>query len=52
MAMVGAFLGWQATVIAFFLAPVLALALGPLARRISAEKAVPYGRFWRWGRSW
>lgn len=59
MAMVGAFLGWQATVIAFFLAPVLALALGPLARRISAEKAVPYGPFlalgaivvmfaWRW----
>lgn len=59
MAMIGAFLGWQPTVIAFFLAPILALALGPLARRISAEKAVPYGPFlalgailvmftWRW----
>lgn len=59
MAMVGAFLGWQAAVIAFFFAPVLALALGPLARRVSAEKAVPYGPFlalgavvvmfaWRW----
>lgn len=59
MAMVGAFLGWQPTVVAFFLAPVLALALGPLARKVSAEKAVPYGPFlalgaivvmfcWRW----
>ena len=63
MAMVGAFLGWQATVIAFFLAPGLALILGPLARRISGEKAVPYGPFlalgaivvmfaWRWIWMW
>ncbi len=59
MAMIGAFLGWQATVIAFFIAPLLALVLGPLARRISREAAVPYGPFlalaavlvmfsWRW----
>lgn len=59
MAMIGAFLGWQATVIAFFIAPLLALVLGPLARRISRETAVPYGPFlalasilvmfsWRW----
>ena len=59
MAMIGAFLGWQPTVIAFFIAPLLALALGPLARRISRESAVPYGPFlalaailvmftWRW----
>lgn len=59
MAMVGAFLGWQPTVVAFFFAPLLALALGPLARRISRERAVPYGPFlaagailvlfaWRW----
>lgn len=59
MAMIGAFLGWQATVIAFFIAPILALVLGPLARRISKEVAVPYGPFlamgaiitmfaWRW----
>ncbi len=59
MAMIGAFLGWQATVIAFFIAPLLALVLGPLARRISRESAVPYGPFlalaaiivmfsWRW----
>lgn len=59
MAMIGAFLGWQATVIAFFIAPILALVLGPLARRVSKEMAVPYGPFlamgaiitmfaWRW----
>ena len=59
MAMIGAFLGWQATVIAFFIAPLLALVLGPLSRRISREAAVPYGPFlalaailvmfsWRW----
>jgi leader peptidase (prepilin peptidase)/N-methyltransferase len=59
MAMIGAFLGWQATVIVFFIAPVLALLLGPLARRVSKEVAVPYGPFlalgaiitmftWRW----
>ena len=45
--------------ITFFLAPILALALGPLARRVSKEQAVPYGPFlalgavivmfsWRW----
>jgi leader peptidase (prepilin peptidase) / N-methyltransferase len=45
MAMIGAFLGWQATVMAFFIAPLLALVLGPLARRISREAAVPYGPF-------
>lgn len=33
MAVIGAFLGWQATVIAFLIAPILALVLGPLARR-------------------
>jgi len=59
MAMIGAFLGWQATVVAFFVAPLLALVFGPLARRISRESAVPYGPFlalgailvmvsWRW----
>ena len=45
MAMIGAFLGWQPTVIAFFIAPLLALVLGPLARRISRESATPYGPF-------
>ena len=45
MAMIGAFLGWQATVIAFFIAPLLALVLGPLARRVSRESATPYGPF-------
>ena len=45
MAMIGAFLGWQAVVVAFFIAPILALALGSLARRISRESAVPYGPF-------
>ena len=45
MAMIGAFLGWQATVIAFFIAPLLALVLGPLARRVSRVSAVPYGPF-------
>ncbi len=45
MAMIGAFLGWQPTVVAFFLAPLLALVLGPLARRVSKHNAVPYGPF-------
>ena len=59
MAMIGAFIGWQPTVVAFFVAPLLALVLGPLARRISRESVVPYGPFlalgailvmltWRW----
>lgn len=59
MAMIGAFIGWQASVVAFFIAPLLALLLGPLSRRISREQAVPYGPFlalaavivmfaWRW----
>lgn len=45
MAMIGAFLGWQAAVLAFFIAPLLALVLGPLARRVSRESATPYGPF-------
>lgn len=45
MAMIGAFLGWQATLIVFLLAPLCALA-GVLASRLMSARAyLPYGPF-------
>ncbi len=45
LAMIGAFLGWQATVLVFFLAPLAAVvfALGRLI--IRSEEEIPYGPF-------
>lgn len=59
MAMIGAYLGWQPTVVAFLLAPVGALLVGGVARVVFNRPALPYGPFlalgalivlfgWRW----
>jgi len=45
MAMVGAFLGWQATVIAFFLAAFLASAAQIVTLSIRLDKEIPYGPY-------
>ncbi|MBX3441716.1 MAG: prepilin peptidase [Planctomyces sp.] len=59
MAMIGAYLGWQPTVLAFLLAPVLAIAVGLPVRVSTGRPYIPYGPFlalaamvvlftWRW----
>lgn len=45
MAMIGAFLGWQPTLIAFALAPVFAIVCGVVIRAVSNRPALPYGPF-------
>jgi leader peptidase (prepilin peptidase)/N-methyltransferase len=45
MAMIGAYLGWQPTLIVFLLAPLCALAAGVLTRLVSSKTYVPYGPF-------
>jgi leader peptidase (prepilin peptidase)/N-methyltransferase len=45
MAMIGAFLGWQPTLIAFALAPLFALLFGGGIRVVSNRPALPYGPF-------
>lgn len=45
MAMVGAFLGWQPTVIAFFLAPLAALVFIILRMTFRWHEEIPYGPF-------
>lgn len=45
MAMIGSFLGWQATLVVFFLAPVAGLAVGLVLLTIHREDEVPYGPF-------
>lgn len=45
MAMVGAFLGWQATVIAFFLAAFLASAAQIVTLSFKLDKEIPYGPY-------
>ncbi len=45
MAMIGAFLGWQPTIIAFALAPLFALLIGGSIRAVSNRPALPYGPF-------
>ncbi len=59
MAMIGSFLGWQPVLVVFLLAPLLALAVGILARMLGNRSYLPYGPFlalgavivvftWRW----
>jgi leader peptidase (prepilin peptidase)/N-methyltransferase len=43
MAMVGAFVGWQTSIIAFFLAPISAVLVGIVAWLITGNRAIPYG---------
>lgn len=45
MAMVGAFLGWQATLIAFFIAPICALTAVVLSLPFSRNRMIPYGPY-------
>jgi len=59
MAMIGAFLGWQPTVLAFAIAPIAALVIGLPTKALSGRPYIPYGPFlafgaivvlftWRW----
>ena len=45
LAMIGAFLGWQAAVIVFFLAPLAAVVVGLGRLLLRGEKEIPYGPF-------
>lgn len=45
MALIGAFLGWQPTLIAFAMAPLLAIVIGLALRTVSNQPALPYGPF-------
>lgn len=43
MAMIGSYLGWQPTVLVFFLAPLCGVALGILLKLLHGRRALPYG---------
>ncbi len=45
MAMIGAFLGWQAGLIVFFLAPFAAIVVGLFRLIFNREREIPYGPF-------
>lgn len=45
LAMIGAFLGWQAAVIVFFLAPLAGVVVGLCRLLLQGEKEIPYGPF-------
>jgi leader peptidase (prepilin peptidase)/N-methyltransferase len=45
MAMIGSFIGWQATLIVFFLAPFAGLVVGLLQWILKRDNVVPYGPF-------
>ena len=45
LAMIGAFLGWQAAVLIFFLAPLAAVFVGLGRLLLRGEKEIPYGPF-------
>ena len=45
MAMLGAFLGWQACLIVFFFAPIVALAVGLTVLVLKRDNEIPYGPF-------
>jgi prepilin signal peptidase PulO-like enzyme (type II secretory pathway) len=45
LAMIGAFLGWQAAVVVFFLAPLAAVLFGVGRLMLRGEKEIPYGPF-------
>lgn len=43
MAMIGSYLGWQATTLVFLLAPLLGLTVGVVIRTVSGKTYLPYG---------
>ncbi len=45
LAMIGAFLGWQATIVVFFMAPLIALVFGIVRLLLHGEQAIPFGPF-------
>ena len=45
MAMIGAFVGWQAAVMAFFLAPFAAIAIVLLQYIVTRQPRVPFGPY-------
>ncbi len=45
MAMIGSFVGWQASVIIFFLAPVMAILVVLARLLVRRERAIPYGPY-------
>ena len=45
LAMIGAFLGWQATVVVFFLAPLAGAVVGLGRLLLRGDKEIPYGPF-------
>ena len=61
MAMIGSFLGWQAVVLVFLLAPLAGLTVGVLIMLVSGKTYLPYGPWlsiaavfvlFRWGWLW
>jgi len=45
MAMIGAFVGWQASILVFFLAPLVAVVVGLARYVLCRDKEIPYGPF-------
>ena len=45
MAMIGAAIGWQASVMLFFIAPLMALVVGIISWLARRENEIPYGPF-------
>ncbi len=45
MAMIGAFVGWQAAVVVFFIAPLAGLVIGLANFAIRRDQSIPYGPF-------
>ncbi len=45
MAMIGTFVGWQASLLIFFMAPLMAVVIVVLQYLITREKAAPYGPY-------
>jgi len=45
LAMIGAFLGWKAAVLTFFIAPFLGIVVGAINLIVKKEHIIPYGPF-------
>jgi len=61
MAMIGAFLGWQSTLLIFFIAPFFGLVMAIIGWSLRREHEIPYGPFlclgaatlvWKWPSLW
>jgi leader peptidase (prepilin peptidase) / N-methyltransferase len=59
MGMIGSFLGWQPTLVAFLIAPLCALTIGLATKLLGGKSYIPYGPYlaagalivvfgWRW----